>query len=190
MLCWKFLCVENINSWLNGSNLLIHTLNALHLNGKKFSVGNMEFLREEAVLFWLLLGFMGQILSLFPGWPQSLLSVMILSALRESIWCPEHHPWLDSAPGGCHAGPSLSSNAELCLGFQQCPYLWSFRQAKPLTSSWPLQPRTVSGAIPSLPWYPRGQRRWCSNESLMSAPFWSVKDGLPLSVFVRIVAIL
>lgn len=157
-----------------------------------------EFLREETVLFWLLLGFVGQILSLFPGWPQSLLTVMILSALRESIWlcvptehwCHEPHPWLDSAPSGCHAGPSLSSNAECCLGFQQCPYLWSFRQAKPLTSSWPLQPQRTSGATPCLPWYPHGQRRCCSNGSLTSATFWSVKDGLPLLVFVRLVAII
>lgn len=150
------------------------------------------------VLFWVLLGFVGQIPSLFPGWPQSLLPVMILSALTESIslcvhtepWCCESPLWLDSAPSGCHAGPSVSSNAGCCLGFQQCPYLWSFRQAKPLTSSWPLQPRTTSGAIRCLPWYPHGQRRCCSKESLTAATFWSVKDGLPRSVFVRIVAIL
>lgn len=158
---------------------------------RSFLWGIWQFLREETVL--ILAGFCRTNPISFSCWPQSLLLVMILSASRESVWLclhTEHWCWLDSAPSGCHTGPSLSCNAECCLGFQQCPYLWSFRQAKPLTSSWPLQPRTASGAIRCLPWFPLGRRRCCSNGSLTPATCRSVKHGLPVSVFIRVVAIL
>lgn len=107
-----------------------------------------------------------------------------LTALKESLLvavCAQStryhkpHPSLESALSICRTEATFSSNAECCLGFQQCPYLWSFKQVKPLTGSWLLQPQVVSGAIHCLLWYPPGQRRFCSSESLLLIASWSVK---------------
>lgn len=157
------------------------------------SVGRKQFCSNSCWVLW------GKSHRCFLSGFVSLLPILILSALRESVLVAvctqstryhEPHPWLESAPSVCRAGASFSSNAECCLGFQQCPYLWSFKQVKPLTGSWLLQPRTISGAIRSLLWYPHGQRRFCSNESLLLTLSWSVKYGLPLLMFVGIVAII
>lgn len=127
----------------------------------------------------------------------SVLSVMILSALRESMLVAvctqntryqEPHPCLDSAPSICCTGASFSCNA-YCFGLQQCPYLWPLKKVKPLASSWPLQPQTISGAIRCLHWYPHGQIRFCSNESLLLTSTRSVIDGLQLLISLKLVAI-
>lgn len=199
MLCWEFLCAENINSWFKAETFysciryFIFQWQEVFCGVYVSSLGRKQFCSNSCWVLW------GKSYLCFLTGLMSLLPVLILSALRESVLvavCPqstryhEPHPWLESAPSGCRPGARFSSNAERCLGFQQCPYLWSFKQVKPLTGSWLLQPRMISGAIRCLLWYPHGQRRFCSNESLLLTASWSVKDGLPLLIFVRSVAII
>ena len=147
---------------------------------------------------------MGQIPPLFPIWPHVSVAYIDLKCFvgGRADGCMHTECQVPQAPslagicqGWCapsswSTGASVSSNAECCLGFQQCPCLWSFKKVKPLTRSWLRQRRMISGAIHCLLWYPHGQRRFCSNESLLLTTSWSVKDGLPLLIFVWIVAII
>lgn len=81
--------------------------------GESFLWGIWEVLWEETVLFWLLLGFARQTPSLFPGWPQSLLLVMILRALRESIWLCLHTELWYPVPSPCTKWLPCRTQAEL-----------------------------------------------------------------------------